>query len=120
MNSIFRFTHKNLPKEFRPLVCPPLQAAEAGPWRIFRGPPTDSLIAAYFTNGAPMPTDFWVLQKNGAVMMSLTPVELQSQGYDARVAKGKVLVAGLGMGAVVYNLLKNPAVTAITACIIAI
>lgn len=107
-----------LPKEFRALVCPTYLPGDhtLGDWHLFRAPTVDGSAPAYFTPHAPMPREYWVLTRNGETWMSLTPMELQSQGHHARLAAGEVLVLGLGMGALVYNLLRNPNVTAITVC----
>ena len=103
-------------KEFKPLTCPPYQPAKVGDWTLFRAPDHHGDVAAYFTLNAPMPQEYWVLTKNAQVSMSLTPSELQSQGYHARLASGNVMVMGLGMGALVFNLLRNPRVNHITVC----
>jgi hypothetical protein len=116
MKSLFTFTPKTLPPAFKALDCPWFQPASVGPWTIFQAPGCQELVAAYFTNGARLPDKYWVLTRKNRVWMSLTPVELQSQGYHARLASGNVLVMGLGMGAVVFNLLRNPKVSHITVC----
>jgi len=46
--------------------------------------------------------------------MSITPMEVESHLIHASLAKGDVLVCGLGMGYIVYKLLQNPEVTSIT------
>jgi len=102
--------------DFNPLLCPPYQAATVGKWRLFSAATIPVPVAGYFTVHAPMPAEYWVLEKNAVVWMSLTPMEMESQGHHARLATGHVVVMGLGMGALVYNLLLNPLVTRITVC----
>ena len=114
MKQLFAFSQNTLPKEFRGLSCPHYTEAAAGPWRIFRAPDTSRLVQSYFTNGATMPREYWVLKRGDNVWMSLTPMELQSQSHHAWFAHGNVVVMGLGMGAILFNLLKNPKVGSIT------
>jgi hypothetical protein len=54
------------------------------------------------------------MMKGKTVWMSNTPMEMQSQGYHALLSKGDVLVMGLGMGALAFNLMHNPHVTSVT------
>jgi hypothetical protein len=105
-----------LPTEFKALDYPAYEEAALGRWKIFQAPTIAVPVAAYFTTVAAMPAANWVLMKNHTVWMSLTPMEMQSQGYHARLAAGHVVVMGLGMGALVFNLLQNPRVTKITVC----
>jgi len=109
-------TKPQISSAFNPLLCPPYQAATVGKWRLFSAATIPVPVAGYFTVHAPMPAEYWVLEKNAVVWMSLTPMEMESQGHHARLATGHVVVMGLGMGALVYNLLLNPLVTRITVC----
>jgi hypothetical protein len=70
----------------------------------------------YFRLGAPIDFYHWALFQGKELLMSTTPMELESHGYHARMAHGWVVVMGLGMGCVVYNLLKNEKVVKITVC----
>lgn len=114
MKQLFAFSQNTLPKEFRGLICPHYTAVAAGKLRIFRAQDTPGLVQSYFSNGATMPREHWVLMNDDKVWGSLTPLELQSQSHHAWFAHGNVVVMGLGMGAVLYNLLKNPKVASIT------
>ena len=114
MKQLFAFSQNTLPKQFRGLCCPHYASVASGDWRIFHAPDTSGLVQAYFSNGANMPREYWVLMHGDKVWMSLTPMELQSQSHHAWFAHGHVVVMGLGMGAVVYNLLQNPKVVSIT------
>lgn len=58
-------------------------------------------------------TDIIVLKISGKIWMTTDPAYLWSLEHFAEQAKGKVLVAGLGLGIVVHLLTKNPAVTQI-------
>ena len=107
---------KPLPPEFNALLLPPYQEATHGDWKLFKAPNIRVPVPAYFTHVAMMPAENWVLMKHYTIWMSLTLMEMQSQGHHARLAHGQVVVMGLGMGALVYNLLANPLVTRITVC----
>lgn len=48
------------------------------------------------------------------IWMSLAPMELESQGYHAAAAKGHTVIIGFGMGVLLYNVLRNPAVQQVT------
>jgi hypothetical protein len=48
-----------------------------------------------------------VLFQGAKVWMSETPMELESQGYQAHLASGHVVVMGLGLGVLAFNLLQN-------------
>jgi peptidoglycan hydrolase-like protein with peptidoglycan-binding domain len=109
-----------LPKEFRPLTEPVYQEASVGEWRIIKRPYGKNIrqrkrCVGYWSNDSVVKSRYsWTLFKEERVWMSLTPMELESQGYHARLAHGRVVVAGLGMGAVVSTLLTNPRVSHIT------
>lgn len=54
------------------------------------------------------------LRMNGKLMMSDTPLERISNKEFIDKANGKVLIAGLGLGLVIHNILKKEEVTQIT------
>lgn len=106
---------------FTPMIAPPYTPMRMGDWEIRKWKLPSDKIAGYWTHSTPVdPDGNWVLVKHSndggdpQVWMSLTPMELESQGYHARLAKGNVLVAGLGMGVLVYNLLLNREVEQVT------
>lgn len=101
------------PPEFMPLVPPQYQEIKRGDWFLFRHDQSTGFCAGYFREVAVL-EPYWVLMHGKKVWMSLTPMELESQGYHARMAGGHVLVCGLGMGVLVFNLAHNPNVTRIT------
>lgn len=106
---------------FRPLDIPNYRFSAVGRWHLEEAPMTkrnhDEPVAltAYFSYAiAKRWYQNWVLMEGNTIWMSLTPMELESQGYQARLARGHVLVAGLGMGVLSWNLLRNPKVTQVT------
>jgi hypothetical protein len=46
--------------------------------------------------------------------MSITPMELESQSHHAFAAHGDVLIGGLGMGVLAYNVAQKPEVSKVT------
>lgn len=85
-----------------------------GPWEIktVQLPP---FLRGYFLGlvfpGTPRsPT----LIRNGKVWMSVTPMETESQALMLGVAQGHVVVMGLGMGVLLYNLMQKETVKRIT------
>lgn len=58
--------------------------------------------------------EYWGLFRDGKVIMSNTPAEIQDHMKFIRKASGKVLVGGLGLGMVLKCLLDNKAVTKVT------
>ena len=55
-----------------------------------------------------------VLSRNGATWMSITPLELESQGIGVRCARGHVLIHGLGLGWAAAATAARDAVSAVT------
>jgi hypothetical protein len=64
--------------------------------------------AAVMVNGLPM------LERAGAVWMSITPLEIESAEIGIRLARGHVLVMGLGMGWAAAATAVQGGVTAVT------
>lgn len=85
-----------------------------GPWRLEIGqlPP---LLRGYY-NGLHAPKDRYNpnLQKDGRIWMSVSPMETESQYPMVQAAYGHVVVMGLGMGMVLYNLLQRAPVVRVT------
>lgn len=73
-----------------------------------------TLVRGYWSPVAHPVRKLWVLTHRGKVWMSVSPMEVESQSHHAALAFGNVLVAGLGMGVLVYNLLRNPRVERVT------
>ena len=58
--------------------------------------------------------EYWKLTRNGYIVMSNTPAEVHDHINFIRAAKGKVLIAGLGLGMVLQEVLKKDSVTKVT------
>ena len=58
--------------------------------------------------------EYWKLTRNGYIVMSNTPAEVYDHINFIRAAKGKVLIAGLGLGMVLQEVLKKDSVTKVT------
>src|SRR5262249_37764379 len=56
----------------------------------------------------------WMFKKNGKIWMSLTRMETESHLPHIAAATGHTVVAGLGMGFYLYNILRKPDVTKVT------
>ena len=55
-----------------------------------------------------------MLVREGRVWMSLSPVEIESLAPHVAHMRGRVVIAGLGMGLALYNALMRPAVRQVT------
>lgn len=55
------------------------------------------------------------LIRDGRVWMSASPMELESQAPHVEAAVGDVVILGLGLGVLAYNLMQKPEVTSVTA-----
>lgn len=71
-------------------------------------------VPGYFTRHHHTVTDCWRLMQSRQTWMSLTPFELESQAHHAAEAYGHVVVAGLGMGMLLYNLCRSKRIRRIT------
>ena len=58
--------------------------------------------------------EYWKITRNGYIVMSNTPAEINDHINFIRAAKGKVLIAGLGLGMVLQEVLKKDLVTKVT------
>lgn len=103
----------------RPLPVPMLKTpayrpGRYGAWTLVNQ--LDSLAAVGYFRGLRFIDGFenFALMRDGVVWMSLSPMELESQAVHLDAAYGEVVVAGLGMGALVYNLLQKPEVRRVT------
>lgn len=95
------------------MLIPNYQHAKAGDWEI-KHVKAPTLVRGYWSPWAHPVRKLWVLRNRGKVWMSVSPMEVESQSHHAALAHGNVLVAGLGMGVLVYNLLRNPRVKRVT------
>mgnify|MGYP003334069037 CR=1 FL=1 len=94
---------------FKPLTVPPLAAVTREEWSL-RKQRREMPVRGYFT-GWQIMTDNWLLRQQDRIWMSLSPAELEGQAHHLYAARGRVLVGGLGLGALLYNLLLKPEVT---------
>ena len=83
---------------------------EAGDWKVEKFTITKQEAGLFNINchGRGVdPGTYKRLMRCGTVVMSNTPIEIDDFRYFLRIASGKVLVAGLGLGVVLEGLLKN-------------
>jgi hypothetical protein len=111
MNSNIKFPKYELPWP-EPSV-PRYKPASIGKWKC-SPTPAGNAILGYFRPQNWVPTGWMFEQKLGGKWrrwMSLTPMELESHMPHIAAAKGTVVVAGLGMGMYLYNILRKSEVT---------
>lgn len=84
-----------------------------GPWELTVA--NKPVLPGYFNGLQRCEGQNYVLRNNETkvVWMSLTPMERESHSLHIEQAKGKVVVAGLGMGMYLYNICAKPEVTSI-------
>jgi len=107
----FSWPHYPLPWS-DPLI-PTYQRRSIGKWKC-EPTPDGHRIMGYWRPHNYVPPGWMFLQKlknNWIVWMSTTPMELESHMPHIAAAKGTVVVAGLGMGFYLYNILRKPEVT---------
>jgi hypothetical protein len=100
----------------------PVQIAEGtrGKWTVARFSVTEAdakfsaLRAAMKGRGYVPAGTYTKLARNGCIIMSDTPDEMRDHRYAVSVAKGHVLLNGLGIGMVLTNILRKKEVTAVT------
>ncbi len=94
-----------------------------GPWRVERFTVTQKDVAIYnlrlaFSPGMGgrqvPPGTYTRLMRGTTLVMSDTPAERRDHSYAIRMAKGDVLVNGLGLGLVATAMLAKPEVTSVT------
>ncbi len=90
----------------------------SGDWSIstFEVPKSDlSQKISIFKTGRGVPAGIYKrLKRKNTVVMSNTPDEINDFSHFTRIAKGSVLINGLGIGCVIKVLLDNPEITKIT------
>jgi hypothetical protein len=92
---------------------PEYRVFELGKWKLSKTPAMSNIIG-YWTPLAGVPDGHMLQRKTHGewkIWMSLTPMELQSHQRHIASAHGNVVVAGLGMGMVIFNMVKRPEVT---------
>lgn len=101
------------PIPFPIMEAPPLITTSLGEWRLAPIPGVP-VVRGYFMGLQAGPLLVWTLTRAGKMWMSTAPMELESQSHHLYAARGNVIVGGLGLGALVYNLLLKPAVQSVT------
>lgn len=91
---------------------PSYHPSEYGDWRLSQQE-IALPIRGWFSGLAPRRFTNYVLTHipTNRIWMSLSPLELESHAFHVAAAHGKVLVAGLGMGMYLFNILRKPEVT---------
>lgn len=100
------------------MEAPEYRAVQMGNWTLDQWHATDKtgpiIVTGYYTQDFHMLRDIWRLRQGKTLWMSVSPMELESQAYHNNAAHGHVLVGGLGMGILAYNLQLNPKVDKVT------
>jgi len=94
-------------------VVPRYRPASIGKWKC-SPTPAGNAILGYWRPQNWVPPGWMFERKTGnkwVKWMSLTPMELESHMPHIAAARGTVVVAGLGMGMYLYNILRKPEVT---------
>jgi hypothetical protein len=92
---------------------PSYKTVSIGKWKCTPYPSGDRIMG-YWRPHNFVPNGWMFVQKvknNWLKWMSLTPMELESHQPHIAAAKGVVVVAGLGMGFYLYNIIRKPEVT---------
>lgn len=101
----------SIPVSMPTLALPPFKEQQLGNgWRLVKGeaPP---LVRGYFKGLQRWGGANWMLKENDRVWMSVAPMELESQGWHATHASGRVLIGGAGLGVLLYNVARKPNVS---------
>lgn len=81
---------------------PPYQAQETESWKLAKGGPNEA--RGWFSGITPLPDGIWILKRGETTWMSNSPLERESQYLPILAATGNVVVGGLGMGWVAWNM----------------
>lgn len=100
---------------------PKYKQGKQNDWRIVKTPASKKPSFGYFRPFIPQPAG-WMLQRRPKVgstglwntWMSLTMMEQESHMPHIAAARGHVVVAGLGMGMYLFNILRKPEVVTVT------
>ena len=96
------------------LRVPPFSETQWNGWELERHIHPGWRVRGYFTPGLQRFDENWTLSKDEVTWMSITPMELESQAHHLAAARGHVVVVGLGMGVLAWNLAQKPEVERIT------
>jgi hypothetical protein len=93
------------------LFIPQYRAIATGRWRLKIAP---LCLSRGYWSGAALIHNMTALLRDGISWMSTSPTELESQEIGIRLARGHVLIFGLGMGWSAVNCALRPEVDAVT------
>jgi hypothetical protein len=108
-----KFSWPRYPLPWPDPLLPTYKRVSIGKWKCEPTPDGDRIMG-YWRPHNYAPPGWMFLQKlkdNWLIWMSLTPMELESHMPHIAAAHGTVVVAGLGMGFYLYNILRKPEVT---------
>lgn len=91
---------------------PSYQKGSYGSWKCKPTPTLRDSIGYFLPHAEQAPG--WMITRNGAIWMSLTKMETESHMPHIAAAHGHVVICGLGMGFVLYNMLRKYEVTKVT------
>lgn len=102
-------TTGDVPLPFAPLPLPRYRPWSRDGWVLADPGSHPPLARGYFRGLQYWPKDQpnWLLTHNGKIWMSLSPMELESQGHHAAAARGRVLIGGLGMGVLLATIIRK-------------
>jgi len=110
---VSKITFPHYPLPWPDPLVPIYKSVSIGKWKC-APTPSSSIIMGYWRPHNYASPGWMFLQKvqnNWIIWMSLTPMELESHQPHIAAAKGTVVVAGLGMGFYLYNIIRKPEVT---------
>ncbi|MFH6785566.1 MULTISPECIES: hypothetical protein [Methylobacterium] len=93
------------------LFLPVYRPLHSGTWTVHHG---RNLLCQGYWSPPMLVESFTALMRGGDTWMSTTPMELESQEIGVRLARGHVVVFGLGMGWSAVASALRPEVTAVT------
>ncbi len=77
------------------LLIPTYRPLRSGDWEIRIG---QAVLCPGYWSGVSLVTGMAALIRKGSTWMSMSPMELESQEIGVRLAEGRVVIFGLGMG----------------------
>lgn len=106
------------PNIFGSLKVPPLTEITIGHWTLRQRSYNPPLRIRGYFNGLQDVSNNWLLINRAApdpvTWMSIMPMELESQAHHLTAANGHVLIGGLGMGVLAWNVAQKRSVTRVT------
>lgn len=93
---------------------PPYREARYNGWSIEKFPALRKAHAGYFLPSFARPGGHVMKHKGKSIWMSMTTMEIESHMPHIDAAHGDVLIMGLGMGFVLYNIARKQSVKSVT------